>query len=55
MVSVLGFLVNLVGIFVFGHGHGDDGKIGKSISLPNTRSCISKKTNLINVLGGKNN
>lgn len=25
VVSVLGFLVNLVGIFVFGHGHGDDG------------------------------
>jgi len=25
LISVLGFLVNLVGIFVFGHGHGDDG------------------------------
>lgn len=25
VISILGFLVNLIGIFVFGHGHGDDG------------------------------
>lgn len=25
VISVLGFVVNLVGIFVFGHGHADDG------------------------------
>lgn len=25
LISVLGFVVNLIGIFVFGHGHGDDG------------------------------
>jgi len=24
VISVLGFIVNLIGIFVFGHGHGDD-------------------------------
>lgn len=30
VISVLGFLVNLVGIFVFGHGHGDDDGHGHS-------------------------
>jgi len=25
VISILGFLVNLIGIFVFGHGHGDEG------------------------------
>lgn len=30
VISVLGFIVNLVGIFVFGHGHGDDGEHGHS-------------------------
>lgn len=49
-VSVLGFLVNLVGIFVFkhgGHGHSHDGGKRTTINIITIQAVRENKTNII--------